>query len=66
MEELTTYAPVLPEIVLAVGAMVLLMLGAFRRAAPGRDLAATVLAIGVLCSPPLFARRRSGRARDAV
>jgi NADH-quinone oxidoreductase subunit N len=48
MPELTTYAPALPEIVVAIGAMVLLMLGAFGRAAPGRDVAANVLAVGVL------------------
>ena len=48
MQELNAYAPVLPEIVVAVGAMVLLMLGSFGRAAPGRDVAANVLAIGVM------------------
>jgi NADH-quinone oxidoreductase subunit N len=48
MEELTAYAPALPEIVVAVGAMVLLMFGVFRRTAPGRDLATNVLAVGVL------------------
>jgi NADH-quinone oxidoreductase subunit N len=48
MEELNTYAPVLPEIIVAVGAMLLLMLGAFGRAVPGRDVAATVVAVGVL------------------
>jgi NADH-quinone oxidoreductase subunit N len=48
MEELNAYAPALPEIVVAVGAMVLLMLGAFGRAVPGRDFAANVFAVGVL------------------
>ena len=48
MEELNTYAPVLPEIIVAVGAMLLLMLGAFGRAVPGRDVGATVVAVGVL------------------
>ena len=48
MEELSYYAPILPEMIVAVGAMALLMLGAFGRAVPGRDVAATVVAIGVL------------------
>jgi NADH-quinone oxidoreductase subunit N len=48
MEELNTYAPLLPEMIVAVGAMLLLMLGAFGRAVPGRDVAATVIAIGAL------------------
>jgi NADH-quinone oxidoreductase subunit N len=48
MEVLTTYAPALPEIVVALGAMALLMFGVFRRTAPGRDLATNVLAVGVL------------------
>jgi len=48
MQELTTYAPALPEIVVALGALLLLMYGVFRPAAPGRDYAANVIAIGVL------------------
>ena len=31
MQELSPYMPVLPEIVLALGAMTILMFGAFRR-----------------------------------
>ena len=38
MQELNAYAPLLPEIVVALGAMALLMLGVFRRADAGRDL----------------------------
>ena len=48
MQELTNYAPALPEIVVALGALLLLMFGVFRPAAPGRDYAANVIAIGVL------------------
>ncbi len=48
MQVLNAYAPALPEIIVAVGAMLLLMLGAFGRAVPGRDVAATVVAVGVL------------------
>jgi NADH-quinone oxidoreductase subunit N len=48
MQVLNTYAPALPEIIVAVGAMVLLMLGAFGRAVPGRDVAANVFAVGTL------------------
>jgi len=48
MQELTTYAPLLPEIVLAVGAMAILMFGVFYRADPGRDFASSVLAVIVL------------------
>ncbi|HEY7670368.1 MAG TPA: NADH-quinone oxidoreductase subunit NuoN [Hyphomicrobium sp.] len=63
MPELTTYAPALPEIVVAIGAMVLLMLGAFGRAAPGRDVAANVLAVGVLLiAAGLIAFDGGGRA----
>jgi NADH-quinone oxidoreductase subunit N len=47
-DELTTYAPALPEIVLAVGALVLLMIGAYRKHDAGRDLLASTLAVGVL------------------
>jgi NADH-quinone oxidoreductase subunit N len=63
MPELTTYAPALPEIVVAIGAMVLLILGAFGRAAPGRDVAANVLAVGVLLiAAGLIAFDGGGRA----
>ncbi len=48
MQVLNNFAPALPEIIVAVGAMVLLMLGAFGRAVPGRDVAANVFAVGVL------------------
>lgn len=48
MQELTKYAPMLPEIIVAVGAMVVLMLGVFQRSAPGRNFAANVIAILVL------------------
>lgn len=48
MEELNAYAPVLPEIVVAVGAMALLMFGAFRGATPGRDFVSNWLAIAIL------------------
>jgi len=44
--ELSTYAPVLPEIVLAVGAMMLLMFGAF--AGAGKDRAETTAWLAVL------------------
>ena len=48
MEELATYWPAMPEIVLALGAMGILMLGAFRAHPEGRDFGAHVLAIIVL------------------
>ncbi|MCK5712798.1 MAG: NADH-quinone oxidoreductase subunit N, partial [Hyphomicrobiaceae bacterium] len=48
MQHLSIYAPVLPEIVVAVGAMALLMFGVFRKATPGGDFATAWLAIGVL------------------
>ena len=48
MGELTTYAPALPEIVLAVGAMAILMLGVFRASPPGDDPVANWAAIAVL------------------
>ncbi len=48
MTELTVYAPMLPEIVVAIGAMALLMFGAFRRDAEGRDFVCSWLAIAVL------------------
>ncbi len=48
MQELTTYAPALPEIAVAVGALLILMLGVFRPAAPTGDYLAGALAIVVL------------------
>ncbi len=48
MQHLSIYAPVLPEIVVALGAMALLMFGVFRKATPGGDFATAWLAIGVL------------------
>ena len=48
MQELTTYAPALPEIAIAVGALLLLMLGALRPAAPAGDYLTGALAIVVL------------------
>jgi NADH-quinone oxidoreductase subunit N len=47
MQELSTYAPALPEIALAAGALLILMLGAFRLPGPA-DYAASGLAIVVL------------------
>ena len=37
MQELTTYAPALPEITVAIGALLILMLGVFRTSAPTGD-----------------------------
>jgi NADH-quinone oxidoreductase subunit N len=48
MGELAIYAPALPEIVLAVGAMAILMLGVFRTSPPGDDAVANWAAIVVL------------------
>jgi NADH-quinone oxidoreductase subunit N len=48
MQELTTYAPALPEIAIAVGALLILMLGVFRTSAPTGDYLAGALAIVVL------------------
>jgi len=48
MQHLSVYAPVLPEIVVAVGAMGLLMYGAFRKDTPRGDFVTAWLAIGVL------------------
>jgi NADH-quinone oxidoreductase subunit N len=48
MGELSTYAPAMPEIVLAVGAMAILMLGVFRSSPPGDDAVANWAAIVVL------------------
>ena len=48
MQHLSIYAPLLPEIIVAVGAMALLMFGVFRKATPGGDSATAWLAIVVL------------------
>jgi len=48
MQHLSVYAPILPEIVVAVGAMGLLMYGAFRKDTPRGDFVTAWLAIGVL------------------
>ena len=48
MQHLSIYAPALPEIIIAVGAMALLMFGVFRKATAGDDFATGWLAIGVL------------------
>ena len=48
MQELTAYAPALPEIVLALGAMAILMFGVFRRGEVGADFASGWLAIAIL------------------
>jgi len=47
MQELSTYAPALPEIAVALGALLILMLGVFRQSGPA-DYAASGLAIVVL------------------
>jgi NADH-quinone oxidoreductase subunit N len=48
MQLFSMYLPALPEIVIAVGAMVLVLIGAFSRAEEGRDYAAAVIAIVVM------------------
>jgi NADH-quinone oxidoreductase subunit N len=48
MQHLSVYAPILPEIIVAVGAMGLLMYGAFRKDMPRGDFVTAWLAIGVL------------------
>jgi NADH-quinone oxidoreductase subunit N len=49
MDALSAYAPMLPEIALALGAMLILMLGAFRKeAAPASDYVSGWLAVVVL------------------
>ena len=48
MQELTPYAPALPEIAIAVGALLLLMHGVFRPPVPTGDYLTGVLAIVVL------------------
>jgi NADH-quinone oxidoreductase subunit N len=62
MQELTIYAPMLPEIVVAVGAMAILMLGVFLPTDSGRDLIANVLAVAILVAATvLLARGMGGR-----
>ena len=63
MHELTTYAPALPEIVVALGAMAILMLGVFRTSAPGADYVAGSLAIVVLLVAAESRRYRRPSAR---
>ena len=49
MHELSVYAPMLPEIALALGAMAILMFGVFKKeSAPGADFASGWLAVIVL------------------
>ena len=60
MQELSTYAPALPEIAVAVGALLILMLGVFRSPAPTGNYLAGALAILVL----VFAAALIGAAPD--
>src|SRR5689334_17812976 len=53
MQELSTYAPALPEIAVALGALLILMLGVFRQSGPA-DYAASGLAIVVLIVAAMF------------
>ena len=62
MQELTTYAPALPEIAVAVGALLILMLGAFRTPAPTADYVAGALAIVVLLVAAKFILSAPDRA----
>src|ERR1700730_15413036 len=62
MQELTTYAPALPEIAIAVGALLILMLGAFRTSAPTGDYLAGALAIVVLLVAAKFVVSAPDRA----
>jgi NADH-quinone oxidoreductase subunit N len=48
MQALSPYMPVLPELVVALGAMAILMFGAFSRPSQGRDFATSVLAVLVI------------------
>jgi NADH-quinone oxidoreductase subunit N len=61
--ELANFAPVLPELILAIGAMTLLMLGAFTRDGVGAGRATTWLAIAVLLLAALYT---SGVATGAI
>lgn len=65
MQELTTYTPLVPEIVVALGAMAILMLGVFRRAEEGRDFVASVLAVAVLVAAAILLVR-GGEAREVL
>ena len=62
MQELTTYAPALPEIAIAVGALLILMLGVFRTSAPTADYVAGALAIVVLLVAAKFVLSAPDRA----
>ena len=62
MQELTTYAPALPEIAVAIGALLILMLGAFRTSAPTADYVAGALAIVVLLVAAKFVLSAPDRA----
>ena len=62
MQELTTYAPALPEIAIAVGALLILMLGVFRTSAPTGDYLAGALAIVVLLVAAKFVLSAPDRA----
>ena len=62
MQELTTYAPALPEIAVAIGALLILMLGVFRTSAPTADYVAGALAIVVLLVAAKFVLSAPDRA----
>ena len=62
MQELTTYAPALPEIAIAIGALLILMLGVFRTSAPTGDYLAGALAIVVLLVAAKFVLSAPDRA----
>jgi NADH-quinone oxidoreductase subunit N len=62
MQELTTYAPALPEITVAIGALLILMLGVFRTSAPTGDYLAGALAIVVLLVAAKFVLSAPDRA----
>lgn len=64
MEELLNYAPAYPEVFLALAAMVLLMLGAFRRDALGNDWVSNWLAIGILAVAALLVARGGGQSES--
>src|SRR3569833_1780549 len=54
MHELSPYMPVLPEVIVALGAMAILMLGAFSRPSQGRDFVTSVLAVLVIVVAAAF------------
>jgi NADH-quinone oxidoreductase subunit N len=62
MQELTTYAPALPEIAVAIGALLMLMLGVFRTSAPTCDYLAGALAVVVLLIAAKFVVSAPDRA----